>query len=65
MTAAGPTLTSGDPISEDEALARLRQSEDQSLQYYAAWWLGRTRSRHPEAVPLLRRALRQRLPRQE
>lgn len=65
MTAAGPTPTSGDPISEEEALARLRQSEDQSLQYYAAWWLGRTRSRHPEAVPLLRRALRQRLPRQE
>jgi phycocyanobilin lyase alpha subunit len=64
--AAPPTIpSSGEPISEEEALARLGQTEDQSLQYYAAWWLGRTRSRHPEAVPLLRQALRQRQPRQE
>jgi phycocyanobilin lyase alpha subunit len=55
----------GEPISEAEALRRLRQSEDQSHQYYAAWWLGRMRSRHPEAVPLLTGALRQRQPRQE
>ncbi len=53
----------GEPISEAEALERLRQSEDQSLQYYAAWWLGRMRSSHPEAVPLLAQALRQRQPR--
>jgi phycocyanobilin lyase alpha subunit len=53
----------GDPIDEQEALARLRQSEDPSLQYYAAWWLGRNRSRHPETVPLLLAALRQRRPR--
>jgi phycocyanobilin lyase alpha subunit len=53
----------GEPISEEEALRRLRQSDDQSDQYYAAWWLGRMRSRHPEAVPLLCRALRQRQPR--
>ncbi len=51
------------PISEDEALARLHQSEDPSQQYYGAWWLGRMRSQHPEAVPLLRQALRQRRPR--
>ena len=55
--------TNGEPIDEQEALARLRQSEDASLQYYAAWWLGRNRSRHPEAVPLLLEALRQRRPR--
>ncbi len=55
----------GEPISEEEALRRLRQSDDQSHQYYAAWWLGRMRSRHPEAVPLLRLALRQRQPRLE
>lgn len=55
----------GEPISEEEALRRLRQSDDQSHQYYAAWWLGRMRSRHPDAVPLLRLALRQRQPRQE
>jgi phycocyanobilin lyase alpha subunit len=54
---------SGEPIDEPEALARLRQSEDPSLQYYAAWWLGRNRSRHPDAVPLLLTALRQRRPR--
>ncbi|MCP9850580.1 HEAT repeat domain-containing protein [Cyanobium sp. Morenito 9A2] len=65
MTAAESSLPSGEPICEEEALARLRQSDDQSLQYYAAWWLGRTRSQHPEAVPLLRQALRQRQPRQE
>jgi len=53
----------GEPISEAEALERLRQSDDQSLQYYAAWWLGRMRSSHPEAVPLLAQALRQRQPR--
>ena len=29
----------GDPISEDEALRRLRLTDDPSAQYYAAWWL--------------------------
>ena len=53
----------GEPITEAEALQRLRQSEDQSQQYYAAWWLGRNRSRHPEALPLLLAALRLRRPR--
>jgi len=61
---SGPSPSgAGEPISEAEALARLRQTDDQSLQYYAAWWLGRMRSRHPEAVPLLCAALRQRQPR--
>jgi phycocyanobilin lyase subunit alpha len=54
----------GEPISEEEALQRLRQSEDQSHQYYAAWWLGRMRSRHPETVPLLQAALGRRQPRE-
>jgi phycocyanobilin lyase alpha subunit len=53
----------GAPISEAEALARLRQSDDPSQQYYAAWWLGRMRCQHPDAVPLLIEALRQRRPR--
>ena len=53
----------GEPISEAEALARLRQSDDPSQQYYGAWWLGRNRSQHPDAVPLLIEALRQRRPR--
>lgn len=53
----------GDPITEQEAIERLRNRDDPSQQYYGAWWLGRNRSRHPEAVPLLRQALRQRRPR--
>lgn len=53
----------GEPISETEALERLRRSDDPSQQYYGAWWLGRNRSRHPEAVPLLIEALRLRRPR--
>ena len=59
-----PPPGNAEPISEAEALRRLRQSEDQSLQYYGAWWLGRMRSRHPDTVPLLCSALRQRQPRQ-
>ena len=58
-----PPPGNAEPISEAEALRRLRQSEDQSLQYYGAWWLGRMRSRHPDTVPLLCQALRQRQPR--
>jgi len=54
----------GVPITETEALRRLRQTEDQSLQYYAAWWLGKMRSRHPETLPLLCAALELRQPRQ-
>jgi len=54
----------GAPITEEEALHRLRQTDDQSLQYYAAWWLGRMRSRHPDTIPLLCAALGQRQPRQ-
>ena len=55
-----PPPGSGAPITEDEALTRLRQSDNQGDQYYAAWWLGRMRSQHPQAVPLLRHALAQR-----
>jgi phycocyanobilin lyase alpha subunit len=53
----------GTPITEAEALARLMQADDPSQQYYAAWWLGRMRCQHPDAVPLLIGALRQRRPR--
>ncbi|MGB1416188.1 MAG: HEAT repeat domain-containing protein [Synechococcus sp.] len=54
----------GDPIDEAEAIRRLQQCDDPSAQYYAAWWLGRNRSQHPDVVPLLRQALQQRRPRQ-
>ncbi|MEA5475282.1 HEAT repeat domain-containing protein [Synechococcus sp. CCY9201] len=53
----------GEPIDEAEALRRLRCSDDPSAQYYAAWWLGRARSSHPDTVPLLQFALQQRRPR--
>ncbi|MFM8935497.1 MAG: HEAT repeat domain-containing protein [Vulcanococcus sp.] len=59
----GEGANGGEPITEEEALRRLRLTQDPSAQYYAAWWLGRNRSRHPEAVPLLQEALRQRRPR--
>jgi len=57
-------MTTSESIDEIEALERLRQTEDSSARYYAAWWLGRMRSRHSEAIPLLRQALAQRQPRQ-
>lgn len=62
-TDASPFAMAGDPISEEEALRRLRLTDDPSAQYYAAWWLGRNRSTHPDTVPLLQEALRQRRPR--
>jgi len=49
-----------DPIDEAEALRRLRATDDPSAQYYAAWWLGRHRSQHPDTLPLLLAAMRQR-----
>ena len=64
MAAAGDPANGaeagGVPITEEEALRRLRQDEDQSLRYYAAWWLGKMRSRHPDTLPLLCAALGQR-----
>lgn len=54
----------GEPIDEAEALRRLADTTDPSGQYYAAWWLGKQRSTHPEAIVLLRAALRLRCERQ-
>ena len=45
------------PLTEEQVIENLRQTEDFSDQYYAAWWLGRMRSRHPESLPLLLAAL--------
>ena len=42
-----------EPLSEHQVIANLRQQEDASDRYYAAWWLGKMRSQHPDAVPLL------------
>jgi phycocyanobilin lyase alpha subunit len=51
------SFTSGEPISETEALNRIRQKDDPSQRCYAAWWLGRMRSQHQDAIPLLQEAL--------
>lgn len=59
---APPSSGLAAPINEPQALCWLRQTEDASRRYYAAWWLGRMRSGHPEAVPLLLQALRERGP---
>ncbi len=40
-----------------QAIANLRQVEDPSLRYYAAWWFGKFRVREPEAIELLLIAL--------
>ena len=50
------------PLNEALALDWLGQLEDPGRRYYAAWWLGRTRSGHPRAVPLLIQALAERGP---
>lgn len=50
----------GEPINEQEAIRRMADRNDPSGRYYAAWWLGRQRSRHPRTVPLLLEALRER-----
>ena len=56
-------MSQGTPLNEAQALDWLRQLEDAGQRYYAAWWLGRMRSRHPETVPLLIQALAERGPR--
>jgi len=55
-------MVQGTPLNEAQALDWLRQLEDPGQRYYAAWWLGRMRSDHPEAVPLLIQALTDRGP---
>ncbi len=39
-----------EPLSETQVIQNLRQTEDPSAQYYAAWWLGKMRSQHPDAI---------------
>ncbi|KKZ10193.1 MAG: glycosyl transferase family 2 [Candidatus Synechococcus spongiarum SP3] len=56
-------MPQGTPLTEAQALDWLRQLEDPGQRYYAAWWLGRMRSKHQAAVPLLIQALAERGPR--
>ncbi|HEY9736678.1 MAG TPA: HEAT repeat domain-containing protein [Trichocoleus sp.] len=47
----------GESLTVDQAIANLRQTEDPSLRYYAAWWLGRFRVKEPAAIAALVDAL--------
>tara|TARA_B100001175_G_scaffold175855_1_gene149400 strand:- start:911 stop:1690 length:780 start_codon:yes stop_codon:yes gene_type:complete len=47
-----------EPLDETQVIANLGQITDPSAQYYAAWWLGKMRSRHPKALPLLQKTLK-------
>lgn len=48
---------SGESLTVEQAIANLTQTEDPSLRYYAAWWLGRFRVAEPVAIAALVTAL--------
>lgn len=52
-----PTPDHSQSLTLPQAIANLRQMEDPSLRYYAAWWFGKFRVRDPEAIELLLTAL--------
>ncbi|MBE9076383.1 HEAT repeat domain-containing protein [Romeria aff. gracilis LEGE 07310] len=45
------------PLTIDQAIANLQQTDDPGLRYYAAWWIGRFRVNHPDAIAALLAAL--------
>ena len=45
-------------LTVSQAIANLKQTEDQGDRYYAAWWIGRFQVRDPEAVNALLVALK-------
>lgn len=47
----------GESLTLEQAIANLAQTEDPSLRYYAAWWLGRFRVREPGVIRALEAAL--------
>jgi phycocyanobilin lyase alpha subunit len=55
--------SSAEALTDNEAMVKqtiqnLRQAEDPSVRYYAAWWIGKFRVRTPEAIAALLAALR-------
>ncbi|MEL6326545.1 MAG: HEAT repeat domain-containing protein [Cyanobacteria bacterium J06626_23] len=52
-----PHAPEGQPLTLDQALTNIHQTEDTGLRYYAAWWLGRMRVSSAEAVTALVTAL--------
>ena len=55
LAAAGESAAA-ESLTIEQAIANLK-GEDQGLQYYAAWWLGRFRVKEPEAIEALISAL--------
>ena len=55
LAVAGESATA-ESLTIEQAIANLK-GEDQGLQYYAAWWLGRFRVKEPEAIEALIAAL--------
>lgn len=47
----------GESLTVDQAIANLCQTNDPSLRYYAAWWLGRFRVNQAEVIAALTAAL--------
>lgn len=52
-----PHAPNGQPLTLEQALINIRQTEDPGLRYYAAWWLGRMRANSSTAVNSLLVAL--------
>jgi phycocyanobilin lyase alpha subunit len=46
-------FSGGGELTLEQAILNLQQTEDPSLRYYAAWWLGKFRVRVPEAIGAL------------
>ncbi|MEL6161634.1 MAG: HEAT repeat domain-containing protein [Cyanobacteria bacterium J06623_5] len=53
-----PGMDGGAPqLTVSQAIANLKQTSDKGDRYYAAWWIGRFRVSHPEAICALLDAL--------
>lgn len=53
-----PGIAEGESLTVEQAIANLH-SQDYSLRYYAAWWIGRFRVKEPAAIAALIAALQE------
>src|SRR5918998_567715 len=53
-----PGVAEGESLTVEQAIANLH-SQDYSLRYYAAWWIGRFRVKEPAAIAALIAALQE------
>jgi phycocyanobilin lyase alpha subunit len=56
-SSVGESSSDDGALTIADAIANLQQTEDTSLRYYAAWWLGKFRVKEPEAIAALLAAL--------